>query len=307
MVHNQDISSVYDILLDILLTAEGNKNTNFLAVSDYEQKNTIQIPSVLVPLLYAASNSVQMAVAFLPYYLRQKSDYTSDLKTKIITDDAWFVKEIYPHILKFILSDTMRTFPVSQVSEQKIQIHHAGDNHKNIVLYDSHVTDYPPYYGMNIHDLKGGDSDKTYYLVGDIQDKARNILETMLASRVIYGISPPHNTHNNWQDWLYKRINFFSNTVLAGSLNMQLPFIEHYLQAGLAPLSFYHLLYRGDCSESIIQNALCLLNNKAPDKKMLANVNYQRLSAHTDLHIVSPQDNQDLDCVNYLTILSVIA
>jgi hypothetical protein len=310
MLDNYHITGVYNILLDILLTAEGNKSSHFLQYPCYEQKTSIDLPSALVPLLYAASNSVQMAVAFLPYYLKQKqlddTDNAYDLKTKIIQNDSFFIDGIYPHILKFLLSDAIRTSPVSSW-EHKPYINQHNHGSENIFLYDSEVTHYPPYYGVNIHDLKVCDLEKNYYLVGDIQTKALNIMIDVMQSHILYGIAPYNNEYHHWQNWLYKRLNFFSNTVLAGSLNMQLPFIEHYLQAGIAPLSFYHLLYRGACVDAVIQNALCLLNIQSPNKKIAKYLNYQRVLAHTDLHILAPENNYGLHGINYLTILSVIA
>ncbi len=310
MLDSDYISSVYDILLDILLTAEGNKNSNFSLDSCYEQKTSIGVPPALVPLLYAASNSVQMAVAFLPYYLQQNpldnTDNDYDLKTKIIQNDSFFIDGIYPHILKFLLSDTLRTSPVASLGHKPYINKHNHDS-KNIFLYDSEATVCPPYYGTDIHDLKMCDLEKNYYLVGDIQTKALNILIDIMQSHIIYGIAPYNDNYHHWQNWLYKRLNFFSSTVLAGSLNMQLPFIEHYLQAGIAPLSFYHLLYRGNCVDAVIQNALCLLNLKAPNKKLVDYLNYHRVLAHTDLHILAPENNHGLQIINYLTILSVIA
>ncbi len=310
MLNSNHIFSVYDILLDILLTAEGNKSSNFLRHPCYEQKASIDVPSALVPLLYAASNSVQMAVAFLPYYLQQKpldkTDNNYDLKTKIIQNDSFFIDGIYPKILKFLLSDTIRTSPIESWGH-KPYINTQNHDSKNIFLYDSEVIIYPPYYGTDIHDLKACDLGKNYYLVGDIQAKALNILIDIMQSNIIYGIAPYNNAYHHWQNWLYKRLNFFSNTVLAGSINMQLPFIEHYLQAGIAPLSFYHLLYRGNCGDALIQNALCLLHIKTPTEKIENYLNYHRVLAHTDLHILVPENNHGLQVINYLTILSVMA
>lgn len=311
MLDSDYISSVYDILLDILLTAEGNKNSNFLPYpSYYEQKSSIDVPSALVPLLYAASNSVQMAVAFLPYYLQQKpldsTDKHYELKTKIIQNNGFFIDGIYPQILKFLLADTIRTVPVSSWKDTSY-IHRQSHKNNTIFLYDSEVTLYHPYYGTDIHDFKICDIEKNYYLVGDIHTKALNIMIDIMKSHSVYGIAPYNNTYHHWQDWLYKRLNFFSNTVLAGSLNMQLPFIEHYLQAGIAPLSFYHLLYRGNCVDAVIQNALCLLHIKSPTEKLENYLNYHKVLAHTDLHILEPENNHGLQVINYLTILSVMA
>jgi hypothetical protein len=83
------IHEAYTILIDILLCAEGRKNIDIGAGTSlwYHQTTPIHIPSQFVPLLYAASNSVQMAVAFLPYYLGQyisdNQSHITDLKKKL--------------------------------------------------------------------------------------------------------------------------------------------------------------------------------------------------------------------------------
>ena len=315
MTNNDDIHAIYTLLIDILLHAEGDKSVYSYDFCDYKQNIPIQIASSFVPLLYAASNCVQMAVAFLPYYLKNDSSdnqtHISDLKKKIIDNDTWFTQEIYPNFLKFLLLDTMRTVPVTHLPEPDHNIyHHAGDDNQNhIVLYDAQCTYYPPYYGINIHDLQDShinDSAKTIYLIGDIHATALGILTKKQLPEVIYGITPLNQGDNHWENWLHRRLHFFSKTVLAGSLNMQLPFIEHYLQAGIAPFSFYHLLYRSVCPKIILKNAFCLLNNTQPTLNLGEYINYKRAVSHTDLHILPAQDTGHSKSVNYLTILSLV-
>jgi hypothetical protein len=310
MTHNADIQNTYTLLIDILLHAEGDKSANVHHFSDYNQNTQIQIPSALVPLLYAASNCVQMAVAFLPYYLKNyavdNQSVMTDLKKKIIDNDTWFTQEIYPLFLKFLLSDTMRTFPVTHLSQTEGTDNPQDTRHQNMILYDAQCTYYPPYYGINIHDLPNlhiNDSTKTLYLIGDIHKEALDILIKKQFPQTIYGITPLHHGDNHWQNWLHRRLHFFSKTVLAGSLNMQLPFIEHYLQAGIAPFSFYHLLYRSVCPQIILKNALCLLNNKQTTVNISDYIAYKRVLSHTDLHILSTQDTHQLKIINYLTTL----
>ncbi len=308
-IEKPNIENVYALLIDILLTAEGD-NTHHLINNvhdNYEQTKKIHIPPVLLPLLYAASNSVQMAVAFLPYYLKENNAHNDAMrafKHKIMRDTVWFTQEIYPEILKFLLSDTIRTIPDMSFVPQSCLKHEAGTK---IMLYDSQMTAYPPFYGVNIYDLKNYNPENTYYLVGNVTPKALDILTDILKDNVVYGITPCVYHQDNWQAIVHKRLNYFANTVLAGSLNMQLPFIEHYFQAGIAPLSFYHLLYRTQSEQMIITNALCLLNNKPIMPTITDYIHYKRLIPHTDVHIYGI-DIDDLTLVhNYLTILSVIA
>ena len=152
---------------------------------NYEETKKIHIPPVLLPLLYAASNSVQMAVAFLPYYLKENNadnDAMRAFKHKIMRDTVWFTQEIYPEILKFLLSDTIRTIADMFFVPQSCLKHEAGTK---IMLYDSQMTAYPPFYGVNIYDLKNYNPENMYYLVGNVTPKALDILTDILKDNVV--------------------------------------------------------------------------------------------------------------------------
>lgn len=308
-----NIKQAYMLLLTILLSAEGNQHFKLPNDTNNLEKTSIYIPSILVPLLYVASNAVQMAVSFLPYYIKQQffdsnnKETISDLTKKIIHDENWFTQDVYPELLKFILSDSMRTFPIIEYPLED-NIITSDDDCRNIILYDNKITNFPPYYGTKISDIQTCDTNKNYYLIGDITPKSLDKLSKIMRSQIIHGITPENyfEENNNWQYWLHKRLNFFSNTVLAGTINMQIPFIEHHFQAGLSPISFYYLLYQVQNPKIIIQNSLCLLNNKLPNPKINDYLNYKRLWSHTDLIDKDELPHHFSSKKNYLTILSII-
>jgi hypothetical protein len=221
-------------------------------------------------------------------------------------DVVWFTQEIYPNLLKFLLNDSLRTVAVTITEDSVI---HDGFVLDCIFLYDPECMPCVPYYGLNIYNLETIDihnTDKTIYLIGDISTKGMNILLKKKIPQTIYGITPLYKQDTQAQKILHHRLNFFSKTILAGSLNIQLPFIEHYFWAGLSPFSFYHLLYRTQYPHIIIKNALCLLNNTQPTFKINDYVDYQRVLSHTDLHIESDNSMQDQKYVDYLRLLSII-
>ena len=133
-----NIKQAYMLLLTILLSAEGNQHFKLPNDTNNVEKTSIYIPSILVPLLYVASNAVQMAVSFLPYYIKQQffdsnnKETISDLTKKIIHDENWFTQDVYPELLKFILSDSMRTFPIIEYPLED-NIITSYDDSKNII------------------------------------------------------------------------------------------------------------------------------------------------------------------------------
>lgn len=315
---NNNIHTIYTFLLDILLSAEGDNTftTQYhLLLKHYKQEKSLSIPSMLIPLLYAASNTVQMAVSFLPYYAQHhrlgNHVIDSDLIDTIIHNNAWFTQEIYPNLLKFLLSDSLRTVAITDFNDNSEQL--KNDITQSIFLYDSECTLYPPFGGINIHNTPVfqsalftiSDSQKTLYFIGNISPSGLDILMKQNIKQPIYGISPCDKKEKQWQDYLYARLNFFSKTILAGSLNMQLPFIEHYFQAGISPISFYYLLYRSYYPNTIIKNALCLLNIKPIIKNITDYIPYSRLASHTDIQNNKDNDISVIKPTNYLTLLSL--
>lgn len=274
----------YDNLLSMLLEAEGNMHSLQLK-KNYDQQKKIHIPHTLMPLLYAASNITQISAAFLPYYDRPK-----------------YSKEHYAELLKFLLRDIMRT---QMVVNYKPNVTKRKKQRKNIFLYDPTYCKYPPFYGITIQNFEPQtlpNLDVDFYLVGDItRENLQNLCEKIDA-HPIYGITPQQSNLDNWQEFLKYRLNFFSKTMMAGSINIQLPLIEHYFQMGLAPISFYYLLFRHQYHHVTLSNALCLFHNRTPLGRLSDDLNYKRLNAHTDLYCNAQQGVTAKK--NYLNLLN---
>lgn len=275
----------YHSLISMLLMAEGN--TDLLRVKEYyQQTQKIKVPVALIPLLYAASNAVQISAAFLPYYQKQFN------YNQVYTQQE-YTQKIYPEMLKFLLADTMRTVP--EIDFKYTLSKRDLSKQKTIILYDKTCTHIPPFYGIDINAYIPKEVHSNYYWIGDISVEALKALQEKIGNALIYGLIPQDMFS---QDTLTQRLTFYSETILAGCLNIQLPMLMPYFQVGLAPISYYYLLFRYRYPNIISTNALSLVHNKKPQIKMHDHVNYHYLPAHTDLDTQSDQKK------NYLYLLS---
>jgi hypothetical protein len=306
-MNDSDIIKTYDILIDIMLQSEGAFD-NYCVKSKaknwhYTQNKQLRVPACLLPLIYAASNCLQMSVAFLPYYLKNNPS-ECNFKAKITQNPLWYSGVIYPKILKFFLLDSLRIQPSEKIKHDKDTANIPKNIYSNqLIFYDSSCTLHPPYGGINVHhiDTKALDiKHKTLYLVGDITVQGIDILKAHTQSNIIWGITP-EKQNGTPHEAILKRINYFSQTILSGSMNLQVPLINHALQTGLSPISFYQLLYRSNKAAIIIQNALCLLNNKPLALPIDNQVHYQRCPSHIDLETPC---NTIKYTQNYLYLLS---